>query len=131
MTCQSFGTPTVSPLNSSVKTYLDPYEACEGASAVLILTPWEAFKYPPCSAKASPAAIVEYDNLLISQPDGHFKFMLSGNMESQEGYLKPGPDCPAGCAKCRQELAGERASLRWHPVNWESVLQHETAKMGI
>jgi len=115
---------TLSPLNSSVKMYRGPYEACEGASAVLILTPWEEFKYPPCSAKASPAAIVENDNLLISRPDGHIKLALSGNMESQEGYLKPGPDCLAGCAKCRQELAGERSGPRWQPVNWESVLQH-------
>lgn len=115
---------TLNSLNSSVKTYRDPYKACEGASAVLILTPWEVFKYPPCSAKASPAVIVENDNLLILQPDGHIKFTLPGNMESQEGYLKPGPNCPAGCAKCRQELAGEKSGPRWQPVNWESVLQH-------
>lgn len=45
-------------------------------------------------------------------------------MESQEGYLKPGPDCLAGCAECRQELAGERPGPRWQPMDWESVLRN-------
>jgi UDPglucose 6-dehydrogenase len=115
---------TLGPISGLVKTCRDPYEACEGASAVLILTPWEAFKYPPRSVKSSPVAIVEKDNLLISHPDGHIKLTLSGNMESQEGYLNPGPDCPSGCAKCGQELAGKRSSLWGQPVNWEIVLQH-------
>ncbi|KAH6714357.1 nucleotide sugar dehydrogenase [Leptodontidium sp. MPI-SDFR-AT-0119] len=38
---------TLGPLHALVKVFRDPYTACEGSSAVLILTPWEEFKTPP------------------------------------------------------------------------------------
>ena len=49
-----------------MEMYSCPRQACDGASAVLILTAWEAFKYPPSSANCVIAPGVDEDDWLVS-----------------------------------------------------------------
>lgn len=104
----------------SLRAAPDPYEACEEASAVLILTPWTAFRYPQCAPEESTRATLEKDDMLLRRPDGHLRLTLPGCMESQEGYLRPYPACPLECDRCDKQ----RERVLWsHPIDWERVLE--------
>ncbi|KAF1842616.1 nucleotide sugar dehydrogenase [Cucurbitaria berberidis CBS 394.84] len=71
---------TLSPMNSPVKTYQNPYEACEGASAVLILTPWEAFK-----ARSSPwCQPVNWGSLLKHMKQPRWVFDTRRQVQAEE-----------------------------------------------
>ncbi|SMQ49966.1 unnamed protein product [Zymoseptoria tritici ST99CH_3D7] len=77
-------------------------EACENASAVLVLTEWEQFRYPPTEAQAATEAsdsVVE---------------------DCSERYLSS-PSCEAECADCANVIA--QATQTTVNVDWAQVAQ--------
>lgn len=122
---------TFGPLHALVKVFQDPYTACEGSFAVLILTPWEEFKYPPCLAETYLAVAVEDSVLPISKPNRHTILTLAGGVEVQEGYLRECTDCPLGCVQCDRRSDGKGPKSRTTCEMGRCVATHGTAKIGI
>ncbi|RYN56812.1 UDP-glucose 6-dehydrogenase [Alternaria tenuissima] len=105
-----------------LKACSNPYQACDGASAVLILTPWAAFSYPPAPLDRSKKTKVNYDDILVTHPDGYVKLTLPGVVENQEGYLKSGPACPGGCSRCSLVDEQQHQGPCNQHVEWERIV---------
>lgn len=114
---------TFNPLNCSIKMCSCPKEACDGASAVLILTPWEIFKYPPALAKDPIRTGPEKSDWLVSQTDGYIRLVTARNLENQEGYLRPHPARPVDCIWCIKRQSKVGSTAQWQQLDWTSIIQ--------
>ncbi|KXS93713.1 hypothetical protein AC578_8280 [Pseudocercospora eumusae] len=94
-----------------------PYEACTTATAVLILTEWDQFRYPPAlplqHARPKLHDMTDrcdsgYDNSLV----------MSCNSTS---HFDPEPACPADCKRCTLGIASAVGTNTNDAVDWPSV----------
>lgn len=136
------GTEIFKP-HGPVEVYLDPYEACERANALLILTEWDQFRYP---SPRQDLGIVEPNTVFgksVSSPLEHDMSrlgilgmraallddisqleniqVLSDQQNDAYGRFLPEPECPDYCRDCaRGYEEQERAD---DGLCWERVAQ--------
>ncbi|KAH7382008.1 hypothetical protein BKA64DRAFT_218369 [Cadophora sp. MPI-SDFR-AT-0126] len=125
-----------------IEVYKDPYEACAESSAVLILTEWDQFRYPPLQSKepiftksTSPTASKMLANHIPSELD-ILHMMTSArqtkiaspndlepplNTDPLNRYL-PEPACAEGCRECEREsvdVVSARENLEWARIAYQ------------
>ncbi|KUJ13837.1 nucleotide sugar dehydrogenase [Mollisia scopiformis] len=131
-----------------IEVYKDSYEACHDASAVLILTEWDQFRYPPLKEKESAfhkeesiaaAAVTkptlgrtpsELDILNMMTTSRHTKPSSPSptpnatelapplSTDPLNRYL-PEPECPAGCRDCERGQVEE--VIANENIEWERI----------
>ncbi|KIW02350.1 uncharacterized protein PV09_06172 [Verruconis gallopava] len=94
-------TSILSP-NGPVKPYINAYEACQDSSAILILTPWPQFQYPPASVSEK-----------IVHP-------IQANAPSQK--RSQNTTCSADCALCAK-LTPKQAETARECLDWSIVCE--------
>lgn len=116
-----------------IKVYADPYEACINATAVLILTDWDQFRYPslpkcdPFSMKSTEANVeptIYKTNVMqmhaAVQGVSYLEDLVRHDLQSDPyGYFRPEPECPEYCRDCsRGNLRKSQAeeNLRWETI---------------
>lgn len=123
--------------NGAVEAYNNAYEACKGASAVLILTAWNQFAYPPKPTKSkivpsktidmslygSGKPLNELDILLLEQSlQGNITQELIGNGSTPDplSRLNPDPVCSSGCEDCLAADVPKRVKVS-APIEWDKI----------
>lgn len=95
-----------------VEAYDKAYDALQGASAVIILTDWDQFRYPPCKSEATAAEKADDKDT----KDGDCE---AEDVESDLLDLNDEPPCPSDCIECSRssvEVAGIATSIDWTTV---------------
>ena len=102
-----------------IRAVTDAFEACQDAHAVLILTPWDQFRYPVMTSQ--PDAFfdsVEHGDRLCSQMAGlttKFEVMAANSTHQDDGEL----ECDADCEDCLQ--ADDTTSKTRTNVPWQRI----------
>ncbi|KAI5235252.1 nucleotide sugar dehydrogenase [Aureobasidium subglaciale] len=111
------GQDLVGPMGP-IRAVTDAFEACQDAHAVLILTPWDHFRYP---MKPSPDAFfdsVQHGDKLCGQMAGlttKFEVMAASASKKDDGER----ECDADCKDCLQ--ADNESSKTRTNVPWERI----------
>lgn len=88
--------------STSVTVHDSPYEACVDAAAVMVLTEWRQFSYPPVPVPEE-----------VGMEDQHGDFRIPGRLRAE-------PPCEDGCTSCA--LAEQSArKMRTHALDWVKV----------
>jgi UDPglucose 6-dehydrogenase len=102
-----------------IRAVTDAFDACQDAHAVLILTPWEHFRYPVNTSH--PDAFfdsVEHGDRLCSQIAGlttKFEVMAASSTQQNNGELA----CDTNCEDCLQ--ANDTTSRSRTDVPWSRI----------
>ncbi|KAF2134971.1 UDP-glucose dehydrogenase [Dothidotthia symphoricarpi CBS 119687] len=107
-----------------VRAYTDPYAACAGTAAVLIITEWDQFRYPECSAAHSVAAVAkghmqtslaQLTNLPADLPTCQLE-------DAVQGYYRPEPECTTDCQGCAASIEAD-SPMRSDNLKWDEIAQ--------
>ena len=127
-----------------IEVYSNAYDACKDASAALILTEWQQFRYPPLDQGESAlyrqtvSALVRAQRppirKILSELDivAHQKCMISAqasqyssrrplkvvNADPLNRYVEE-PSCAAGCIDCARDLEEEKGASE--NLDWAQV----------
>ncbi|PVH71427.1 nucleotide sugar dehydrogenase [Cadophora sp. DSE1049] len=125
-----------------IEVYKEAYEACADSSAILILTEWDQFRYPPLQSKESiftkpsspsPSEMLanhipsELDILHMMTSVRQTKIASAINLEPPldtdpfNRYL-PEPPCAEGCRDCERGSVDEavaRENLEWARIAYQ------------
>ena len=136
---KSLGLDLLKP-EGPIEVYNESYEACADASAVLILTDWDQFRYP---SLAIPRSAFHAGNQRESTiPRQHRKKpsetellalrerkqSINGTRPDENGMCDPlarfeaEPPCPEGCPDC--ETAKGTAAIARENVEWARIAYH-------
>jgi UDPglucose 6-dehydrogenase len=123
-----------------IEVYNESYDACANASAVLILTDWDQFRYP---SQAIPTTAFHEGNQQESNIPGQYQntpseATLSALWERKQGidstrpedvgFLDPlvrfeeDPVCPQGCREC--ERAHGEDAIAHENLEWARIAYH-------
>jgi UDPglucose 6-dehydrogenase len=132
--------PHVLKPHGPVEAYSNAYDACADSSAVLILTPWKQFHYPPSKTVADPVIPNKPDLgplRIMSKPvlsemdifslEAHLKATkdpINHNSRENESdrleRLADQPPCPSDCQSCRDSM--EPVAVQAHEnIDWAKV----------
>lgn len=134
---ETFGKDVLQSNGGSVAAYADAYSACNDATAVVILTEWDQFHYPPLPMPSS--AFHEGDQMLQNTPiiaqqkPSEVKLLevresrrrASLSQGKQIDYFDPlarfeeEPACPVSCADCLR--AQNEDTLTYENIDWTHV----------
>ncbi|KAF2762295.1 nucleotide sugar dehydrogenase [Pseudovirgaria hyperparasitica] len=114
------------PSCTAIRAYADPYEACEGTSAVLILTEWDQFRYPPLP---EASLNVEAGSAKLQDALSRFAHIQSQLTPAKRWAAKQmpqafavEPECDAGCGECaRGQQTGAAKHASTAQVQWEKI----------
>lgn len=123
-----------------IEVYKESYDACAAASAVIILTDWDQFRYPslpvPDSAfhvgSQRDGKIPHSNKRNISEAEllalRERRLSVSGLQPETRGYFDPlarfeaAPACPTGCREC-ERAQGEEV-IAHENVEWARIAYH-------
>jgi UDPglucose 6-dehydrogenase len=124
------GLPSLKP-EGPVEAYANAYDACKASSAILILTPWKQFAYPPQPRKEvteksifDPAlglkaqSISDLSEMAIIELEDQLR-QLTGSYDPLL-RLKREPICPLGCQVCADSCNPQRAK-HVENIEWKLV----------
>ncbi|EME47065.1 hypothetical protein DOTSEDRAFT_117555, partial [Dothistroma septosporum NZE10] len=109
----------------------NPYDACAGATAVLVLTEWDQFRYPAIAQVRPKLHEIpgRYDSGYQSD-SMHHELPTLESLRSKHGVamlcdpnaqLAPEPDCLAGCRDC--VIEGNVGRSADEAVDWSKIAQ--------
>ncbi|KAF2752904.1 nucleotide sugar dehydrogenase [Pseudovirgaria hyperparasitica] len=104
-----------------INVHADPYTACTGSSAVLILTDWDQFRYPPLSqADSSAAAVESYVHTALARLAQVQVLPEDWDLNAQQTLFRSQPQCNIECTKCNK-APGALKSYPGENLKWEEV----------
>jgi UDPglucose 6-dehydrogenase len=124
------GTPSLKP-EGPVEAYAKAYDACKASSAILILTPWKQFAYPPqpikeITMKPLVDPLLSLKACMTSDLSEMALMELEDDLIQRYGFqdplqrLKREPSCPENCQICVDScnIKGEKSvdNIEWKLV---------------
>lgn len=122
-----------------ISVYYNAYDACVDASAALILTEWDQFRYPPILHSRSmfqssttgqmhasccvsvKKTLAELDTITLRQHLLSAKTLGCDIDNPLDRYLAE-PSCPEGCLECKRERTQEAQANE--SVDWVRISEH-------
>jgi UDPglucose 6-dehydrogenase len=119
-------TGILEPEGGVVEAYGDVYEACKGASAILILTPWDMFRYPPkLPTPLTQEGLQTEQTKMTSRTVCITDFDVLTTLPSHVygvARLFQEPPCPVDCEFCELLDPVEPTNPRnKEPLDWQRV----------
>lgn len=118
----STSSPVLKPLGP-VSISDSPYEACDTASAVLILTEWDILRYPPVKQDKPMRLQPQYADSAV---DCSFPTMQNVQrdacLDSARDHthrLAPQPECPLHCEDCAIEV--QKSNISNDNIDWPAI----------
>lgn len=101
-----------------VWVYTDVHDACRDANAVLILTPWDEFRFPPVAHK-SIVLCGETVQKQETQRKEAIHTELANEIECDTNSIKNELPCDVGCREC--ERAHDKRPESHGNIDWQTV----------
>jgi UDPglucose 6-dehydrogenase len=123
-----------------IEVYNEVHDACADASAVLILTDWDQFRYPPAAVSESPFHKSNRRGSNIPRPrqnkpaneilltGGEREYTLDGAPSQVASPYRPvvwyedEPPCPQGCRECERAHGQNGSSVE--NIEWARIAYH-------
>ena len=118
----STSSPILKPLGP-VSISDSPYEACDTASAVLILTEWSQFCYPPAKLQKPVRSQPQYADSAVDCSFPTLQHLqLDACSDSARDHihrLGPQPDCPSSCEDCAIDV--QKSNISNDNIDWPAI----------
>ncbi|EME87133.1 UDP-glucose/GDP-mannose dehydrogenase [Pseudocercospora fijiensis CIRAD86] len=121
----STSSPALKP-NGPVSVCDSPYEACAAATAVLILTEWDQFRYPSVSPLQPVRPKLHdfdsgynSDSTMTGEVPTLQTFQANNPLVMSCDNTNPEPACPGECKDCMLEVHGGVGAR--DPIDWPTV----------